>query len=90
MKTQVYVTRRTQLFLTASASTVAYTRVAAFLSSAVDSDLQPSPAQVEGSIERIQFSRRHDSPIVCGSYDRRSDPLSGLPVFVDYDHGEEP
>jgi len=55
--------------------------------------LRSSPvtnAQVKGSIERIQFPRRHDSPIVCGSYDRRSDPLSGLSVFVDYDHGEEP
>jgi hypothetical protein len=75
VKTQVYATRRTQLFLTASATTV--TRVAAFLSSAADSDLQLSPAQVEGSIERIQFLRRYDSSIVCGSYDRRSDTLSG-------------
>ena len=63
VKTQVYVTRHMQLVLTASACTVAYTCVAAFLSSAADSDRQSSPthnqkAQLSAFNARRETTRR--------------------------------
>ena len=56
-----------------SASTVAYTCVAAFLSSAADSDLQPSPAQAKAQLSA--FNSRGDST-------RRSsaDPTTDVPT----------
>jgi hypothetical protein len=74
VKTQVYVTRWTQLFLTASASAVAYTCVAACLSSAAEfRSSVVTNAQVKGSIEA--FNARRDTT-------RRSsaDPTTDVPT----------
>ena len=77
MKKQVYVR-------------VAYTCVAAFLELCGEFTSAVTNAQSKRSVERIQFPRRHDSSIVCGAGDGRSGTLSRLPVFVDYNHGEDP